>query len=129
MRLLFAVPMFVDINIGKKVTLNSRMYLKMSLFYQKKMKIICNNNMHNIWFTSHIYIIRSGVCQFYIFISYQHRYIHFMRLFIPTKKKNVLHLVTLTRKYGITCINLNQSHLSAELLSQAICSILGLYIY
>ena len=56
----------------------------------------------------------------YILISYQHRYIHFMRRFIPTKKKNVvifLHLVTLTRKYGITCVNLNQSHLSAELVS------------
>ena len=53
----------------------------------------------------------------YIFISYQH---HFMRRFIPTKEKNVvifLHLVPLTRKYGITCINLNQSHLSAELAS------------
>ena len=81
------------------------------------MKIIYENNMCNIWFTSHIYIIRSGVCQFIIFISYQH---HFMRRFIPTKEKNVvifLHLVTLTRKYGITCINLNQSHLSAELVS------------
>ena len=53
----------------------------------------------------------------YIFISYQHRYIHFMRRFIPTEEKNVLHMVTLTRKYGITCINLHQSHLSAELLS------------
>ena len=53
----------------------------------------------------------------YVFISYQHRYIHCMRRFIPTKEKNVLHLVTLTRKYGITCINLNQSHLPAELLS------------
>ena len=73
--------------------------------------------MCNIWFTSHIYIIRSGVCQIYIFISYQHRYIHFMRRFIPTKEKYVLHLVTLTRKYDITYINLNQSHLSAEFLS------------
>ena len=119
MRLLSAVPMFVDINIGKKVTLNSRMYLKMSIFHKNRMKIFCDNNMCNIWFTSHIYIIRSGVRQFYIFISYQHRYIHFMRRFIPTKEKNVLHLVTLTRKNGITCINLsvNQSHLSAELLS------------
>ena len=53
----------------------------------------------------------------YIFISYQHRYIHCMHRYIPTKEKNVLHLVTLTRKYGVTCINLNQSHLSAELLS------------
>ena len=53
----------------------------------------------------------------YIFISYQHRYIHCMRLFIPTNEKNVLHLVTLTRKYGIPCINLNRSHLSAVLLS------------
>ena len=53
----------------------------------------------------------------YIFISYQHRYIYFMRRFISTKEKNVLHMVTLTREYGITCINLNQSHLSAELLS------------
>ena len=79
------------------------------------MKIICDNNMCNIWFTSHIYIIRSGVCQFYIFISYQYRYIYFKHRFIPTKEKNVLHLVTLTRKYDITCINLNQSHLSAEL--------------
>ena len=43
-----------------------------------------------------------------------------MRRFIPTKEKNVvifLHLVKLTRKYGITCVNLNQSHLSAELVS------------
>ena len=64
MRLLSAVPVFVDINIGKKVTLNSRMYPNMSLFHQKRMKIICDNNMCNIWFTSHIYIIRSGVCQF-----------------------------------------------------------------
>ena len=80
------------------------------------MKIICENNMCNVWLTSHTYIIRSGVCQFYIFIS-KHRNIHFMRRFIPTKEKNVLHLVTLTRKYGITCINLNQSHLSAELVS------------
>ena len=43
-----------------------------------------------------------------------------MHRFIPTKEKQsviVLHLVTLTRKYGITCINLNQSHLSAELVS------------
>ena len=53
----------------------------------------------------------------YIFISYQHRYIHFMRRFIPVKEKHVLHMVTLTRKYDITCITLNQSHLSAELLS------------
>ena len=53
----------------------------------------------------------------YIFISYQH---HFMRRFIQTEEKNVvifLHLVTLTRKCGITYINLNQSHLSAELVS------------
>ena len=53
----------------------------------------------------------------YIFISYQH---HFLRCFIPTKEKNVaifLLQVTLTRKYGITCINSNQSHLSAELVS------------
>ena len=64
MRLLSAVPVFVDINIGKKVTLKFRMYLKMSLFHQKRMKIICDNNMCNIWFASHIYIIRSGVCQF-----------------------------------------------------------------
>ena len=40
-----------------------------------------------------------------------------MRRFIPTREQNVLHLVTLTRKYGITCINLNQSHLSAEFVS------------
>ena len=53
----------------------------------------------------------------YIFISYQHRYIHFMHRFIPTEEKNVLHMVTLTSKYGITCINLNQSHLFAELVS------------
>ena len=53
----------------------------------------------------------------YIFISYQHRYVHFLCRFIPTKEKKILHLVTLTRKYGIPCINLNQSHLSAELLS------------
>ena len=46
------------------MTLNFRMYLKMSLFHQKRMKIICDNNMCNIWFASHIYIIRSGVCQF-----------------------------------------------------------------
>ena len=64
MRLLSAVPVFVDINIGKKVTLNFSMYLKMSLFHQKRMKIICDNNMCNIWFASHIYIIRSDVCQF-----------------------------------------------------------------
>ena len=88
----------------------------MSLFHQMRIKILCENNMCNIWLTSHIYIFRSGVCQF-TFISYQHRYIHYMRRFIPTKEKNVLHLVTLTRKYGITCINLNQSHLSAELVS------------
>ena len=40
-----------------------------------------------------------------------------MRRFIPTKEKNGLHLVTLTGKYVITYINLNQSHLSAELVS------------
>ena len=51
----------------------------------------------------------------YIFISYQQSYIHCMRRFIPTKEKDILHMVNLTRKYGITCINLNQSHLSAEL--------------
>ena len=56
----------------------------------------------------------------YSFISYQQ---HLMRRFIPTKEENVvifLHLVTLTRKYGITCINLNQSHLSAELVSMKV---------
>ena len=64
MRILSAVPVFVDINTGKKVTLNSRMYFKMSLFHQKRLKIICEYNMCNIWFSSHIYVIRSGVCQF-----------------------------------------------------------------
>ena len=40
--------------------------------------------------------------------------------FYPNKREkccDLLHLVTLTRKYGITCINLNQSYLSTELVS------------
>ena len=80
------------------------------------MKVLCENNMCNIWLTSHIYIIRSGVCQFtfYIISASLHS---FYASFYPNKRENVLHLVTLTRKYGITCINLNQSHLSAELVS------------
>ena len=117
MRLLSAVPVFVDINIGKKVTLNSRMYLKMSLFRQKRMKIICDNNMCNIWFTFDIYIILGQVCvnlRFYIISASLHS---FYASFYPNNREYVLHLVTLTRKYGITCIKLNQSHLSAELLS------------
>ena len=42
-----------------------------------------------------------------------------MRPFIPKKEeeKTGLHPLTLTGKYGITYINLNQSHLSAELVS------------
>ena len=117
MRLLSGVPVFVDINIGKKVTLSSRMYLKMSLIHQKRMKIFCDNNMCNIWFTSHIYIIRSDVCQFTFL--YHISIVTFMLCVVLSqqKRKNVLHMVTLTRKYGITCINFNQSHLSAELLS------------
>ena len=88
MRLLSAVPVFADINIGKKVTLNSRMYLKMSWFHQKRiMKIICENNMCNVWFTSHIYIIRSGVCQF-TFLYHISIGIHsFLRRFYPNKKR------------------------------------------
>ena len=116
MRLLSAVPVFVDIN-KQKVTLNSRMNPKMSLFHQKRMKIICNKNMCNIWFTFHIYIIRSGVCQFTFL--YHISIVTFLLCVVlyPTKGKNVLHIVTLTREYGITCINLNHSHLSAEFLS------------
>ena len=87
MRLLLAVPVFVDINIGKKVTLNSRMYLKMSLFHQKRMKIICDNNMCSIWFTFHIYIIRSGVCvnlHYYIISASLHS---FYASFYPRKRE------------------------------------------
>ena len=63
-------------------------------------------------------IIRSGVCQF-TFLYHISIGIHsFVRRFYPNKKeKNDLHLVTLSRMYGIICINLNQSHLSAELVS------------
>ena len=53
----------------------------------------------------------------YIFISYQH---HFMRRFIPTKEKNVVIFFTpgdIDKKVRLRCINLNQSHLSAESVS------------
>ena len=97
--------------------INFKMYLKMSLFHQMRMKIICDNNMCNIWFASHIYIIRSGVCQFTFL--YHISIVTFIVCVVLSQqmRKNVLHLVTLTRKYGITCIYLNQSHLSAELVS------------
>ena len=87
MRLLSAVPVFVDINIGKKVTLNFRMYLKMSLFHQKRMKIICDNNMCNIWFSFHIYIIRPGVCQFTFYITSASLHSLYAS-FYPNKREN-----------------------------------------
>ena len=78
------------------------------------MKIICENNMCYIWLSySH-----DKVCvNFHLYIILASLHSFYASFYPPKKEKNVLHLVTLTRKYGITCINLNQSHLSAELVS------------
>ena len=69
------------------MTLNSRMYLKMSRFHQKRMKIICENKMCNIWHTSHIYIIRSGVCQFTFYIISASLYSFYASFYLNKREK------------------------------------------
>ena len=62
------------------MTLNSRIYL------EKGMKIICEYNMCNIWHTSHIYIIRSGVCQYTFYIISASLHV-FYASFYPNKRE------------------------------------------
>ena len=80
------------------------------------MMIICDNKMCNIWFTSHIYIIRSGVCKF-TFLYHISIVTFILCVVYPNKREKRFTHGHIDKKYGITCINLNQSHLSAELLS------------